>query len=167
MVVCDVQMSRKYKLYLLYSSLSSFYDFLPSATVMKSPDVVSLSRERVSSAYSFGGPCPTLGKPSALGNCWDAKGKEDAAKQPAHFMAKCGKEKGRCWSHSPLRASASHPRTSHQALPASHSPTSKCWHLRTKPSPIVIGGTFGTQTLAHLPARKYWILQVPEAVEQL
>lgn len=61
MVVCDLQMSRKYKLYLLYSSLSSFYDFLPSATVMKSPDVVSLSRERVSSAYSFGGPCPTLG----------------------------------------------------------------------------------------------------------
>lgn len=93
MVVCDVQMSRKYKLYLLYSSLSSFYDFLPSATVMKSPDVVSLSRERVSSAYSFGGPCPTLGKPSALGNCWDGKGKEDAAKQPAHFMANVEKRK--------------------------------------------------------------------------
>lgn len=167
MVVCDLQMSRKYKLYLLYSSLSFFYDFLPSATVMKSPDVASLSRERVSSAYSFWGPCQTLGKLSALGNCWDDKGKKDAAKQPAHFMAKCGKEKGRCWSHSLLRASASHPRTSHLALPASHSPTSKCWHLRTKPSAIVIEGTFSTQTLAHLPARKYWILQVPEAVEQL
>lgn len=108
-----------------------FCDFLPFTTVMKSPDVVSLSRERVSSAYSFGGHYPTLGKPSALGNCWVIKGKEDAAKQPAHFMAKCGKEKGRCWSHRPLRASASHPRISQQALLASHSLTSKCWHLRT------------------------------------
>lgn len=71
---------------------------------------------------SLGGHYPTLGKPSAMGTCWDDKGKKGAAKQPAHFMANCGKEKGRCWSHSPVRASASHPRTSHQALPASHSP---------------------------------------------
>lgn len=75
MVVCDLQMSRKYKLYLLYS-LSSFCDFLPSATVMKSPDVVSLSRERVSSAYSFGGHYPTLGKTQCCGQLlrWQRQG---------------------------------------------------------------------------------------------